>query len=391
MVDGRVYMDHSATTPMRREVVEVMRPFLADEFGNASSLHGEGRRARDALEEARATVASCVGASPEEVYFTSGGTESDNLALKGCAWRWDPDECDIVTTSVEHHAVLRTCEWLADGGYTVSYLPVDGGGSVDAASVERHLTDTTRLVSVMAANNEVGTIQPISEIGRMLRDRGVLFHVDAVQALGKVAVDVEAWNADLVAFSGHKIHGPKGIGVLYIRNGVELVPLLHGGHHERARRAGTENVAAAVGMARAAELAVAELPDFTARIAGLRDEMEQGILREIPEVTVNGDVGHRLPNILNLSIRYVEGESLVLSLDREGIAAATGSACTSGSAEPSHVLMAMGVEPSLAHGSVRFSLGRGNTPEDVTHVLGVLPVVTHRLRSLSPLTPPGLL
>ncbi len=388
MASTRVYMDHSATTPVRQEVLEAMAPYWASEFGNASSLHAEGRRARDAIERARSAVAERIGAAADEVYFTSGGTESDNLAVKGSAWRWEPEDCHIVTSAVEHHAVLRTCQYMESKGYAVSYVTVDHGGRVRVDDIERHLRAETRLVSVMAANNEVGTLQPVAEIGEMLRDRGIPFHVDAVQALGKVQIDVKAWNADLVAFSGHKIHGPKGVGVLFVREGVELEQLQHGGHHEGGRRAGTENVAAAVGMAKAVELAVDELTDFRARVGALRDELRQGILERVPGVRVNGDPEQQLSNILNVSFRYVEGEALLLSLDKEGIAVATGSACTSGAAEPSHVLLAMGVEPALAHGSIRFSLGRSNRSEDVHHVLRVLPGVVRKLRSVSPLTPP---
>jgi cysteine desulfurase len=390
MARGRVYMDHSATTPLRAEVARAMAPHWKKDFGNASSLHAEGRRARAALEEARSTMARCIGARSDEVYFTSGGTESDNLALLGTARRWQPGDCHIVTSAVEHHAVLRTCEFLERKGYAVSYVPVGPSGRVRVDDVERRLLPETRLVSIMAANNEVGTLQPVAEIGEMLRGRGPVYHVDAVQALGKVEVDVKLWNADLVAFSGHKIHGPKGVGVLYVGESLELERLQHGGHHEGGLRPGTENVAGAVGMARAAELAVSELDDFRTRVGALRDELQNGILSHIPEVQINGDPDRRLPNILNASFRYVEGESLLLSLDSEGVAVATGSACTSGSAEPSHVLVAMGVEPALAHASIRFSLGRFNRPEHVERVLRVLPDLVRKLRVVSPLTPAEL-
>ena len=390
MVVGRVYMDHSATTPVRKEVLEAMLPFWAGEFGNASSLHEEGRRARAAVEEARERIAACIGAAPTEVYFTSGGTESDNLAIKGAIKALKETAPHIVTSSIEHHAVLRTCQYLEERGFPVSYVPVGEDGLVTVEAVREHLRPDTGLVSIMAANNEVGTVQPTAEIGALLRDRGILFHVDAVQALGKIGVDVGSWRADLVSLSGHKIHAPKGVGVLFLRSGVELEKLSHGGHHERGLRAGTENVPSVVGMAKAVELAVGEQADFAAEIGALRDRLEEGILGLVPDVQRNGAARRRLPNLTNLSVRYVEGEALVLSLDRQGVAVATGSACTSGSSDPSHVLLAMGVDPALAQGSVRFSLGRLNTAADVDHVLRVFPDVVRRLRSVSPLTPPDL-
>jgi cysteine desulfurase len=390
MAADRVYMDHSATTPVREEVRDAMAPFFARDFGNASSLHEEGRRARSAVEEARETIALCIGAEPAEVYFTSGGTESDNLAIKGAVWALRDAASHVVTSTVEHHAVLRTCQYLEENGVPVSYVPVGGEGLVSVEAVQEHLRPDTGLVSVMAANNEVGTIQPTEEIGAMLRERGILFHVDAVQALGKVPLDVRRWHADLVSLSGHKIHAPKGVGILFVRAGTEMEKLCHGGHHERGLRAGTENVASAVGMARAVELAVAEQTDFAAKVSVLRDRLEHEILRLVPDVQRNGAPSQRLPNLTNLSVRYVEGEALVLSLDREGVAVATGSACTSGSSDPSHVLLAMGVEPALAQGSVRFSLGRGTTAADVDYVLSAFQAVVRRLRSVSPLTPQDL-
>jgi cysteine desulfurase len=391
MLRNRIYMDHSATTAVREEVLEAMSPFWAQDFGNASSLHVEGRRARSVLEGARETIAGCIGAEPEEVYFTSGGTESDNLALKGAAWALEDGRKHVITSTVEHHAVLRTCQHLEDDGFPVTYLPVDQEGRVSIDRLRDAVRQDTGLVSIMAANNEVGTLQPVAQIGAVLRELGILFHVDAVQALGKVELDVRSWKADMVSLSGHKIHGPKGAGVLYVRKGVRTVSLLHGGHHEGGRRAGTENVAAAVGMAKATELAVSGMTAFSARIGELRDLLENGILQTVPEVRINGAHTYRLPNITNISVRYVEGEALVLSLDREGIAAATGSACTSGSSEPSHVLIAMRVDPALAQGSVRFSLGHANQGADVETVLRVFPDLVKRLRAMSPLTPKELI
>jgi len=380
----RVYMDHSATTPVRREVVEAMLPHMSDTFGNASSVHRFGREAREAVETARETVACCIGASPGEIIFTGGGTEADNLALKGGAVANHRRGKHVITSSMEHHAVLKPCAWLEKHGFEVTRLGVDRNGLVSVEDLRRALRPDTCLVSIMLANNEVGVIEPIAELAQAAREAGALFHTDAVQGAGKVPVDVDELGVDLLTISAHKFYGPKGVGVLYRRKGTRLEPLLHGGHHEGNLRAGTENVAGIVGLARALELACQEMATESKRLSGLRDRLEQGILERVEDASVNGHPDRRLPHLLNVSIAGVEGESMLLGLDAQGVAVSTGSACTSGSLEPSHVLTAMGIPPEVAHGSLRFSLGRINTEEDVDYVLEVLPPVIERLRAMSP-------
>ena len=380
----RIYMDHSATTPMRCEVLEAMRPYFEDTFGNASSVHTFGQEARQAIETARGRMASLIGAVPEEVFFTSGGTESDNLALVGVAQAYRKKGRHLVTSAVEHHAVLNTCRSLEKAGFELTVLGVDQCGLVDPDELRSALRSDTVLVSVMMANNEVGTIEPIAELARVAREGGVIFHTDAVQAAGKVPMDVEQLGVDLLTVSAHKLYGPKGVGALYRRRGTRLTPMMRGGHHERSLRPGTENVPGIVGMAAALELACREMPEETRRLSKLTSRLQNGILQRIDQVTVNGHALHRLPHLCNVSVAGVEGESMLLALDASGIACSTGSACTSGSLEPSHVLMAMGIPPETAHGSLRFSLGRINTEDDVDHVLDVLPAVVARLREMSP-------
>ena len=380
-----VYMDHEATTPVRPEVVEAMLPYFSERFGNPSSLYALAREAKEAVEEARGRVAAAIGARPEEVFFTSGGTESDNWAVKGVAAALRKRGDHIITSAIEHHAVLHPCQALEKQGYRVTYLPVDEFGRVDPGAVEDAITDRTILVSVMAANNEIGTIQPIAEIGRIAHDHGILFHTDAVQAIGAYPVDVDAMGADLLALSAHKFGGPKGTGALYIRRGTRIATFMDGGAQERGRRAGTENVPGIVGLGRAIELAVGEMPRSSARIAAMRDRMIRGILNAIPDTRLNGHPTERLPNNVNVAFRYVEGESILLLLDSLGIAASTGSACTSASLEPSHVLLACGLPPEQGHGSLRLTLGPGNTEDDTDYVLSVLPGVIERLRQISPL------
>ena len=380
-----VYMDHAATTPVRPEVVEATLPYFSDRFGNPSSLYALAREAKEAVEEARGRVAAAIGARPEEVFFTSGGTESDNWAVKGVAAALRKRGDHIITSAIEHHAVLHPCQALEKQGYRVTYLPVDEFGRVDPGAVEDAITDRTILVSVMAANNEIGTIQPIAEIGRIAHDHGILFHTDAVQAIGAYPVDVDAMGADLLALSAHKFGGPKGTGALYIRRGTRIATFMDGGAQERGRRAGTENVPGIVGLGRAIELAVGEMPRSSARIAAMRDRMIRGILNAIPDTRLNGHPTERLPNNVNVAFRYVEGESILLLLDSLGIAASTGSACTSASLEPSHVLLACGLPPEQGHGSLRLTLGPGNTEDDTDYVLSVLPGVIERLRQISPL------
>jgi cysteine desulfurase len=378
-------MDHNATTPVRPEVLEAMLPFYGPIYGNASSLHGFGREAKDGLERAREQVAKVLGARPDEVCFTSGGTEADNLAVKGMAWANRDRGNHLITSQVEHHAVFNTCEYLEKQGFKVTYLPVDSEGRVDPGDVEKAITKETLLVTIMQANNETGTVQPIAEIGRIARKRGVYFHSDAVQAFTKLPTRVDELGVDLLSLSGHKIYGPKGVGCLYIRKGTKLDSLVHGGHHERNRRAGTENVPGIVGLGKAAELGAGEMSEEAKKLATLRDRLQEEILARIPEVRVNARNAERLPGTLSVCFKYVEGESILLSLDMKGIAASSGSACSTGAIEPSHVLTAMGVPPEEARGAVRFSLGRQNTEQEVDRVVGELVAILTRLRAMSPL------
>ncbi len=382
----RVYLDHSATTPVRPEVLAAMLPFLKEEaFGNPSTIYSYGREAKKALDEARERVAGLIGARPEEIFFTSGGTEADNLALIGTATANEKKGRHIITSSIEHHAGLHTAQYLQRHGFKVTFLPVTPAGLVRVEDVEEAITDETILISVMHVNNEVGTIQPIQAIGHLARERGIIFHTDAVQSVGKLPVNVDALHVDLLSASGHKIYGPKGIGCLYVRKGTKINPLLYGGVQERKRRPGTENMPGIVGFGRAAELAGKELESEMARLRALRDRLIDGLMSRIEDVQLNGDREQRVATNANCSFRYVEGESLLLSLDMKGICASSGSACTSGSLDPSHVLLAMGIPHEVAHGSVRMTLGRDNTETDIDYVLEVMPAIVDRLRSMSPL------
>lgn len=380
----RIYFDHNATTPVRKEALEAMLPFYQGTFGNPSSVHGFGRDARKRLEDAREKVAAAIKAGPEEIIFTGGGTEADNLAVQGVAYANRAKGNHIVTSRIEHHAVLHACEYLETLGFAVTYLPVKRNGMVEPAEVAKAIGKKTILVTIMTANNETGTLQPIKEIAKLTHSKGVLFHTDAVQALGKVPLDVKKLGVDLLSLSGHKVYGPKGVGALYIRKGTKVQPLAQGGHHEGGKRAGTENVAGIVGFATACELAIAELPEESARLRILRNRLCSGIGRKIDHVRLNGDASRRLPNTLNMSFQYVEGEAIVLGMDMKGVAVATGSACTSGTLEPSHVLKAMGVPPALAQGSIRFSLGRSNTLDEIEYTIKALSAVVKRLRAMSP-------
>jgi cysteine desulfurase len=381
-----VYMDHNATTPTDPRVVEAMLPYFSESYGNPSSPYELARATRRAVEESRETVASALGCRAREIVFTSGGTESDNIALKGVAFCNLDGRGHIVTTRIEHHAVLHTAAYLKDRfGFDVTLVGVDETGRVDPGEVEAALRDDTILVSVMLANNEVGTIQPVREIAPAVRERGAVFHTDAVQAIGKVPIDVDELGVDLLSMSSHKIYGPKGVGFLYVRRGIDLDPLSHGGSHEWSTRAGTENVPGIVGLATALKLAVDAQPAESARLTELTARLEKGIAERIPEASVNGHPTERLPGTLNVAFHYVEGESVVLALDMEGFAVSTGSACTTDSAEPSHVLSAMGVPANTAQGSVRFGLGRSTTLADVDRLLEVLPGIVERLRAISPL------
>ena len=384
-----VYMDHAATTFMKPEVLAAMAPYFSRHFGNPSSLYRFARESRKGVEEARAQVAAALGAEPEEVYFTAGGSEADNWAIKGVAAAAKKKGDHIVTSAIEHHAVLHPCEALEKQGFSVTYLPVDRYGRVDPGDVEDAITERTILVSVMMANNEIGTIQPVAAIGRVAHDHGVLFHTDAVQAVGAVPIDVDDMGIDLLSLSGHKFYGPKGTGALYIRRGTRIENLVHGGGQERGRRAGTENVPGIVGLGRAIELATADIEGHNRRIAAMRDRLIREVLSEVPDTHLNGHPTERLSNNANFSFRYVEGESILLLLDAHGICASTGSACSSASLEPSHVLLATGLPHEEAHGSLRLTLGDANTEDYVDYVLSVLPEVIGRLRQISPLTPAG--
>ncbi len=380
-----IYLDYNATTPTAPEVVEAMAPFFGDNFANPASLHQAGQRARRPVNRARDQVAALLGAaSPDEVIFTAGGSEADNLALKGVAYARRDRGRHIITSSVEHPAVLKTCEWLADEGFDVTFLAVDAGGRVDPAALAAALRADTVLVSIMHANNEIGTVEPIRDLAAVARERGVLFHTDAVQTAGKLPFTVEELGVDLLSLSAHKFYGPKGAGALYVRRGVPVVPVIHGGHQEEGRRGGTHNAPGIVGLARALELAVGECRAEGARLGHLRDRLRDGVLARVPSAVTVGARDAVMPNTLNVCFPDIDGEALMLGLDMQGIAVSTGSACASGSTAPSHVHLACGVPPEVARGSIRFSLGKYTSDNDVTRVLEVLPPIVERLRELSP-------
>lgn len=381
----RIYFDHSATTPVLPEVVEAMLPCFTQYFGNASEPHLPGREAKKLLEASRETVARAIGAHPEEIIFTSGGTESDNLALKGVVEALSKKGNHIITSSIEHPAIGNTCKYLQRRGFEITYVPVDKYAIVDPDHVAAAITDRTILISIMHANNVVGSIQPIAEIGKIARERGIIFHTDAVQSFGTLETDVGELNVDLMSMSSHKLHGPKGVGALYIRKGTKLTPQMQGGEHEKRRRAGTENVPGIVGFAKAVEIAMAEREEKVERLEELRKYLVAGVLERVEEVSYNGHPEKRLPGNANFSFKYIEGESLVLQLDMVGIAVSSGSACASASLEPSHVLLAMGLTAEDAHGSLRVTMGRSNTKEEVDYFLEVLPEVVGKLRRMSPL------
>ncbi len=378
-----IYLDNAATTAVSPEVLQAMLPYFTEHYGNPSSVHATGRDARKAIEAARRQVAAAIGADPAEIYFTAGGSESDNWAIKGAAFMNRRKGNHIITTAIEHHAVLHTCGWLEKQGFEVTYLPVDAEGRVTPEQVEAAITDKTILITIMAANNEIGTLEPIAEIGKIAKAHKILFHTDAVQAVGAIPLDVKAMNIDMLSMSAHKFHGPKGIGVLYIRKGVRIDTLIHGGAQERGQRAGTENLAGIVGLGKAIEIATTDLPAKAARLSALRDRLIDGILERVPDVRVNGPREGRLPNNANVSVRYIEGESMLLRLDLAGIAASSGSACTSGSLDPSHVLLAIGLPHEVAHGSLRMTLGSETTEAEIDRVLEVLPGIISDLRSMS--------
>jgi len=376
----RVYFDNSATTPVLPEVFEAMRPYFGEQFGNASSIHHHGQETRGAVEHSRESVAALLGCRASEIVFTSGGTEADNLAIFGIAGEGD----HVITSTVEHHAVLNACKQLEAEGCEVTYVPVDGRGCVDPGDVRRALRPSTKLITIMMANNETGVLQPVEEIGKVSAEADVYFHSDAVQAAGKTALDVKSAGCDLMSISAHKIHGPQGVGALYVRKGTELHPMLYGGRHERSRRAGTENVPGIVGLGKAAELARAGLERREDRkLAAMRDRIEAALL-QIECARVNGEGAPRVPNIANLRFDAIEGEALVIALDLKGLAVSTGAACSSGAIEPSHVLLAMGATPDRARASIRISLGKQNTEDEIDFAIGLIPETVARLRELSP-------
>jgi cysteine desulfurase len=381
----RIYLDYAATTPTDPEVVKAMLPYFSAMFGNPSSVHSFGVEARSAIERVRAEIASFLGAKPEEIIFTSGGTESNNFALKGVAYANKGKGDHIITSSIEHHSILEPCKFLETQGFSVTYLRVDEFGLVDPEAVKAAITDKTILISIMHANNEIGTIQPIAEVGKIAHEKGIYFHTDAVQTVGHLPIKVDEVGVELLSLSAHKLYGPKGVGALYIREGTQMLSFMHGGEQERGRRASTHNVPGIVGLGKAMELAHEKMDEEAKRLTILRDKLIRGILEGIDHTRLNGHPVKRLPNNVNVSVAYIEGEALCLNLDLDGIASSTGSACSSGSLEPSHVLLTIGLPPVLARSSLRFSLGRYTQEEDIDYVLEVLPDVVKKLRAMSPL------
>jgi len=384
----RIYMDHGATSRVDPEVVKAMQPYFTEYFGNASSLHSFGREAKKVLEDSRETVANFIGAKKNEIIFTAGGTESDNMAIKGVAYKNRKKGNHIITSAIEHPAVIETCKYLEKQGFEVTYLPVYSEGIIRVEDLEnaiREKNNKTILITIMHANNEIGTIQPIEEIGEIAKEKDIYFHTDAVQSVGKIPVDVDAMNIDLLSISSHKIYGPKGVGALYIRKGTKIEALVHGGGHEFGLRSTTENIPGIVGLAKAIELRKERMQEDLEKLTPLRDYLIRGVLTNIEESYLNGHLTQRLPNNANFYFKYIEGESLILNLDRKGIAASTGSACSSTKLEPSHVLLAIGLKPEDAHGSLRLTLGRENTKEEVEYVLEALMEVVEKLRAISPL------
>ena len=385
MMDNLIYLDNSATTPIHPDVLEAMMPYLTEQYGNPSSIYSIGQAAKEAVENARLQVAEAIGAKPGEIYFTGCGSESDNWAIKGIAKAKEKKGKHIISSAIEHHAVLHTLESLQKQGFEVTYLPVDETGKIQISDLKEAIRPDTILITVMMANNEIGTIEPIAEIGAVAKEHGIVFHTDAVQAVGSIPVDVTKLGVDLLSMSAHKFRGPKGVGALYVKNGIRPEIFMHGGAQERARRAGTENVASIVGMGKAISMATAALPQKTEKISAMRDYLIKNIQEKIPYVKLNGHPADRLPGNVNFSFRFIEGESLLLLLDLNGIAASSGSACTSGSLDPSHVLLALGLPHEIAHGSLRLSIGEQNTQEEMDKVLEVLPTIVQRLRDMSPL------
>lgn len=384
-MEKMIYLDNAATTRTSPEVVEAMLPYFSELYGNASTVYEFGAKSKEAVTEARETIARAIGAKDNEIYFTAGGSESDNWALKATAEAYKDKGKHIVTSKIEHHAILHTCEWLEKNGFEVTYLDVDEFGVVKLEELKKAIRPDTILISIMFANNEIGTIEPVAEIGKIAREHGVLFHTDAVQAFGQVPINVDELNIDMLSSSGHKLNGPKGIGFLYIRKGVKIRSFLHGGAQERKRRAGTENVPGIVGFGKAVELALATMKERTDNERKLRDHLMERVLKEIPFTRVNGDRTNRLPNNVNLCFQFVEGESLLIMLDMKGICGSSGSACTSGSLDPSHVLLAIGLPHEIAHGSLRLTLGADTTLEDIDYTVDAIKEIVNQLREMSPL------
>jgi cysteine desulfurase len=381
----RIYLDYAATTPTHPEVVKAMLPYFTEAFGNPSSIYSCGQQAKGAIEESRTKIADLIGARDEEIVFTSGGTEADNFAIKGVASSRDTRGNHIISSPIEHHAVIETCKFLGRRGFSITHLPVDEYGLVDPDDIKKAITDKTILISVMHANNEIGTIEPIAEIGKIAREAGIYFHTDAVQTVGHIPINVDELGVDLLSISAHKLYGPKGVGALYIRKGTKLVSLVHGGEQERGRRAGTYNAPGIIGFGRAVELAQQEMNQEAERLTPLRDKLINGLLERIDHTRLNGHPQKRLPNNVNISVDFVEGESMCLGLDLAGICASTGSACASSTLEPSHVLLVTGLSPERAYGSLRFTLGKWTTEEEIDQVLEVLPPLVAKLRAMSPL------
>ena len=380
-----IYFDHAATTAVKPEVLETMLPYFTEKYGNASSIYSLGRENKKAIDDTREKVATALNAQPKEIFFTSGGTEADNWAIKGVAFSNESKGKHIITTNIEHHAVLHTCKYLEKYGFEVTYVPVDNKGIVHVEDIEKAIRPDTILISVMFANNEIGTIQPIKEIGALAKEKGIYFHTDAVQAIGNIPIDIKDMNIDMLSLSGHKFYGPKGVGVLYIRDGVRISPMLHGGAQERGKRASTENVAGIVGLGKAIELATENIDEYNTKLMKLRDRAIKEILEKIPYSRLNGDEKNTLPGNVNISFEFIEGESILLMLDMKGICASSGSACTSGSLDPSHVLLAIGLPHEIAHGSLRLTFGEENTDSDLDYLLETLPPIIEKLRAMSPL------
>jgi cysteine desulfurase len=387
----RIYMDHTAGMPIEQRVLNAMTPYFTQSIGNPSSAHFFGNEARKAIDEARNSVAKLIGANEKEIIFTSGGTESNNLAIKGVAYRNKGKGNHIITSSIEHMSVINTCKYLSKQGFEVSYLPVDEYGIVDTEALKREITDNTILISIMYANGEIGTIEPMQTIGEIAHRKGIVLHVDAVAAAGQVPIDVQKENIDLLSLSSNDLYGPRGVGALYIKSGIRVQPILHGGGQERGLRSGTENLPGIVGIGKAAEIAKTEMETESTRLTKLRDQFIEVVLDRVPESYLNGHPTKRLPNNVNVRFSYIEGESLILSLDMEGVACSSGSACTSKTLQPSHVLLATGLKHEEAHGSLLFTLGTQNTEDDVTAVVELLPGIVKRLRTMSPLTPKELM